>query len=75
MSKRSLPERSTSVVSPCRAVGRFELFRVMQLSPQGFHDQTDQGIRNGIDHAATLVWVTLARSPPCSTVQLPRSDP
>jgi len=26
----------------------FELFRVMQLVPQGFHDQTDQRIRNGI---------------------------
>ena len=26
----------------------FELFRVMQLVPQGFHDQTDQSIRNGI---------------------------
>jgi hypothetical protein len=28
--------------------GMFELFRVMQLSPQGFHDQTDERIRSGI---------------------------
>jgi hypothetical protein len=28
--------------------GIFELFRVMQLLPQGFHDQTDERIRNGI---------------------------
>jgi hypothetical protein len=25
--------------------GMFELFRVMQLPPQGFHDQTDERIR------------------------------
>jgi hypothetical protein len=28
--------------------GCFELFSVMQLLPQGFRDQTDQRIRNGI---------------------------
>jgi hypothetical protein len=28
--------------------GIFELFRVMQLLPQGFHDQTDERMRNGI---------------------------
>jgi hypothetical protein len=29
-------------------VGCFELFRVMQLVPQGFHDETDQRIRSSI---------------------------
>jgi len=29
-------------------VGCFELFRVMQWVPQGFHDQTDQRIGNGV---------------------------
>ena len=38
------PRDSTSKPGQCR----FELFRVMQLVPQGFHDQTDQSIRNGI---------------------------
>jgi hypothetical protein len=38
------PRDSTSKPGQCC----FELFRVMQLVPQGFHDQTDQSIRNGI---------------------------
>jgi hypothetical protein len=29
-------------------VGCFELFRVMELVPYVFHDQTDQRVRNGI---------------------------
>jgi len=29
-------------------VGCFVLFRVMELVPHAFHDQTDQRVRNGI---------------------------
>jgi hypothetical protein len=48
--------RSMKVVLPCGTDRRqpspewnnFELFRVMRLVPQGFHDQTNQRIRSGI---------------------------
>jgi hypothetical protein len=41
---------SSSLVRDTRRIvrGCFELFRVMQLGPQGFHHQTDQRINNRI---------------------------
>jgi len=38
------------IPKPRRSVVLFELLRVVQSPPQGFHDQTDHPIRDGIRH-------------------------
>ena len=41
-------EKRPQIGRPGAVVGCFELFRVMQLVPQDFHDQTKQRICKGI---------------------------